>query len=147
MVDVGPGRGFAINQAGGIVGEDAGLAVLYLSGQTRFLWGPGVATGVNNFNVVVGAAFPAHGGIQAGIWSEAEGYQDLNGLIDSASGWFLAAATGINDAGQIVGWGYSPERGFLQTPFRLDPIPEPSIWALLALGGGLLGIAWRRRPR
>jgi probable HAF family extracellular repeat protein len=145
MVDLGPGTGLAINEAGVIVGQNGGMAVLYLSGTTRFLWGAGAAMAINNLNVVVGAAFPVTGGIQAGIWSEVAGYQDLNALIDSTSGWYLASATGINDAGQIVGWGYSPERGGLQTPFRLDPIPEPSIWALLLLGGGLLALSRRSR--
>jgi hypothetical protein len=30
----------------------------------------------------------------------------LSDLVDPASGWTLAQASGINDRGQIVGWGY-----------------------------------------
>ena len=30
---------------------------------------------------------------------------DLNTTIDAASGWHLSEAAGINDSGQIVGWG------------------------------------------
>jgi probable HAF family extracellular repeat protein len=34
------------------------------------------------------------------------GMRKLADLVDPASGWTLAQATGINDRGQIVGWGY-----------------------------------------
>jgi probable HAF family extracellular repeat protein len=44
--------------------------------------------------------------------------QDLNNLIPPNSGWTLGMAKGINDAGQISGWGTlnGQERGFLLTP-------------------------------
>ncbi len=57
--------------------------------------------------------------------------QDLNDLIDPASGWTLRVATGINDSGQIVGVGAI---GGHEHAFRLDPIPEPSTAVLLAIG-------------
>jgi probable HAF family extracellular repeat protein len=43
---------------------------------------------------------------------------DLNTLIPAKSGWVLQTATGINDAGQIVGYGTFKKqtRGFLLTP-------------------------------
>jgi probable HAF family extracellular repeat protein len=31
--------------------------------------------------------------------------KDLNSLIPAHSGWILTQASGINDSGQIVGWG------------------------------------------
>jgi hypothetical protein len=46
---------------------------------------------------------------------------DLNVLVDPAAGWTLEAAYGINDAGQIVGWGWYGGR---QSAFRLDPVPS-----------------------
>jgi hypothetical protein len=43
---------------------------------------------------------------------------DLNRLIPSRSGWVLSEATGVNDAGQIVGTGrlLGKDHGFLLTP-------------------------------
>jgi hypothetical protein len=46
--------------------------------------------------------------------------QDLNNLLASHSGWVLASANGINDYGQIVGYGFGPlpngPHAFLLTP-------------------------------
>ena len=44
---------------------------------------------------------------------------DLNSLVDSAAGWTLVLAGGINNSGQIVGYGTTPDgntRAFLLTP-------------------------------
>jgi len=69
---------------------------------------------------------------------------DLNDLVDpvSAAGWHLDIALGINDAGQIVGYGLLDGnlRGFLLS--ALLPVPEPSTWALMFLG--LAGHGLRR---
>jgi len=44
--------------------------------------------------------------------------QDLNDLLSPNSGWVLHVALGINDFGQIVGWGEHNGQtlGFLLTP-------------------------------
>jgi probable HAF family extracellular repeat protein len=44
--------------------------------------------------------------------------KDLNKLIPAGSGWVLGTASGINDAGQIVGYGTlnNQQRAFLLTP-------------------------------
>jgi probable HAF family extracellular repeat protein len=44
--------------------------------------------------------------------------QNLNDLIDPASGWVLREATGINERGQIVGWA---ELNGHEHAFRLTP--------------------------
>lgn len=43
---------------------------------------------------------------------------DLNTYLPTNSGWTLRAATGINDAGQIVGWGKDPYGNY--RAFRID---------------------------
>ena len=56
---------------------------------------------------------------------------DLNNDIRSDSGWTLEDALGINDTGQIVGYGTNPS-GQMDA-FVLTPIPEPGLLALLLL--------------
>ncbi|MGA2853484.1 MAG: Ig-like domain-containing protein, partial [Verrucomicrobiota bacterium] len=60
------------------------------------------ALGLNNANQIVGASLTLTGS-HAVIWQNGVA-KDLNNLID-ASGWDLKEACGINDLGQIVGWG------------------------------------------
>ena len=40
-------------------------------------------------------------------WTSESGIEDLNLLVDTTLGWSLRKATGINDAGQITGWGFN----------------------------------------
>ena len=59
---------------------------------------------------------------------------DLNKLIATGSGWKLISAAGINDMGQIVGYGLSPDGQ--NHAFLLNPIiPEPMTLAFLGFGG------------
>ena len=108
------------------------------------------AYGINDNGQVVGYADVEYGdygsGDHAFLYSDGV-MQDLNNLIDPNSGWTLFDATGINDAGQIVGEGANSlgqNHAFLLTPV----VPEPSTFVLLAAGAvGLLGYAWRRRKQ
>jgi uncharacterized membrane protein len=52
------------------------------------------------------------------LWTKATGMLNLNLLIDTASGWQLIDATGINASGQITGWGIfkGENHGFVLTP-------------------------------
>jgi len=74
---------------------------------------------------------------------------DLNTLIDPDSGWILLEATGINDAGQIVGNGLfdGQYHAFLLTPtangYDLSSVPEPATLPILALAA--LALIRRRR--
>jgi hypothetical protein len=71
---------------------------------------------------------------------------DLNTLlVASVTGWVLNGATGINDSGQITGYGdYNGlQRAFLLTPVSVVPIPA-AVWLF---GSGLLGLTGLARKR
>jgi probable HAF family extracellular repeat protein len=120
----------AINNAGTIVGltgllnDDAPVlrASLYASGAWN-VFGPdgSAALGINDAGQVVGS-MPAFGGpIRNHAFLYADGsLTDLNSLIPAESGLVLESATAINQAGQIVGLGWSADgrqrHGFLLTP-------------------------------
>ena len=64
--------------------------------------------------------------------------QDLNNLIAPHRGWVFREACGINDAGEIAGWGMAPDgtnHAFLLT------LPEPGLCPFL----GALALLTRRR--
>jgi probable HAF family extracellular repeat protein len=114
-----------INNAGQVVGEFE---------QGSFFWENGVMTplgtlgsssytsAINNSGEVVGWSFtpysPSPPYCRAFIWDKDAGIRDLNLFIAVDSGWELLEADGINDLGQIVGWGiYNGEQhGFLLVP-------------------------------
>lgn len=100
------------------------------------------ARDVNNAGDIVGRSWiDDMGSARAVLWAGGGAVANLNDLIDPASGWLLTDATGINDAGQIVGVGQldGAFRAFL-----LTPVPEPAT-AALALLGGIAAIASTRR--
>ncbi|MGH2401672.1 MAG: hypothetical protein ACRDE6_03080 [Candidatus Limnocylindria bacterium] len=112
-----------INEAGTIVGgsqvADGGLLhpfVLAHGSWDVITDVHGYADAVNGPGQVVGTLFtPA--GESAFIYEDGV-VTDLNQLLPAGSGWQLAAAIDINDAGQIVGQGMhdGEGRGFLLTP-------------------------------
>ena len=153
LLDLGPGWGYGINDAGSVVGQallptGQAEAFIYMDGTYRLLTQSGfqnTALGdINNQGVAVGI-----GGVSMGLsapkrallWTEDTGFVDLTTLLPEDSGWTLISALAINEAGQITGVG-----SFDGSPigFRLDPIPEPSTWGLLVLGGLFGWFQWRR---
>jgi probable HAF family extracellular repeat protein len=131
-----PGSNFsdtaAINDASQIAGT---ARVNWPSPARAFLWQGGAmvdlgtfagstyssTTGINGFGQVVGEA-TTEGGYDVGhlhavLWRDGL-MIDLNTAIPPDSGWVLFAARGINDAGQISGWGVHDGeiRGFLLSP-------------------------------
>jgi len=85
------------------------------------------AYGVNQAGQVVGEGInSAHTANVAILWTNpANPGIDLNTTIPSNAGWQLLCANGINDSGQIVGYGYNPNRnlrGFLLTPIVLKTL-------------------------
>ncbi|MCV2352486.1 PEP-CTERM sorting domain-containing protein [Paucibacter sp. Y2R2-4] len=105
------------------------------------------ARGINKNDWVVGGAWLSNNAVEhATLWSGSS-WLDLNGAVLGGLGSFayLELATAVNDAGQIVGYGKTlsgDTRAFLLTPV---PVPEPSSYALMLLGLGLLAGAARRR--
>ena len=71
------------------------------------------AQGINNVGQVVGSSDD-----RAFVWSPSTGMLALNKLIPANSGWFLRSPSGINDQGQIVGYGTlnGQIEAFLLTP-------------------------------
>ena len=156
-IDLGIPNGYVSSAAAAI--SNSGLVAGTLAdpyGATMgFLWSPsdpGVMTllgaltpggdsqayGVNSSGVVVGSA----DGVA--LLYDGSGIYDLNTLLGASStGWKLEAATAIDDAGQIVGYGEynGAAHGFLLDP---ESTPEPSS-ALLVVAGLFLTASWRRR--
>jgi probable HAF family extracellular repeat protein len=92
------------------------------------------AYGLNNQGQIVGSCyFLSLLGSHAFRWSDGT-MTDVNDELPPDSGWTVQSATGINDVGQVVGFGKNPDgqtHGFLLTPDdspavhsqpRLDPL-------------------------
>lgn len=121
------------------------LGVLPFSGVN----GSSHAQAVNDAGHVVGWSGLDFPSAHAFIWRDKNGndnpddgeMEDLNDLIPPNSGWILTSATGINNAGQIVGVGlFNDElRGFRLTPSDSQPpqLSNPSVQPASrnALGG------------
>ncbi len=153
-------QAYAINGNGVIVGytdfgsarhatlwDEGGNAVDlgFFAGGTR-----SQATDINLSGQIVGFSNIAAGQLftnnRAVLWQDGE-MLDLNGLVDAGLGWTLYQAEGINDQGQIVGYGINAQgerRGFLLTAVP-GAVPEPASWALMIGGFALAGGMMRRR--
>ena len=105
------------------------------SGFTRaFLWENGVTTDIgsnefasyaydiNRYNVVVGFEYESNGGATYAYAYRNGVLENLNDLIDPNDSWDLRVAKGINDRGEIVGWGYhdGEKRAFVLRPVGMD---------------------------
>jgi probable HAF family extracellular repeat protein len=77
---------------------------------------PSDARDINRWGQVVGGRFSSPGGF---LYEPGRGTRNLNTLIDPASGFTVAYAQGINDRGQIVGFGCKEQ---LCGPIMLDPV-------------------------
>jgi probable HAF family extracellular repeat protein len=74
---------------------------------------------MNNCDAIVGSFGPFADAERAFVWDPSRGFHDLNDLIPAGLGWKLEVATGINNKGEIVGWGdykHTDNAGFLLVP-------------------------------
>ena len=132
ITDLGtlPGGTMSFGRAINNRGEVACLSNTVAGAFHACLWRDGVMTdlgtlggtfsdsgSINNRRQIVGTSTVASGPQHAYIFSKGR-MTDLNELIPANSGWILVAATGINDAGEIVGNGLikGQTHGFLLTP-------------------------------
>jgi probable HAF family extracellular repeat protein len=79
------------------------------------------AEAVNSEGTAVGWSTIPGGATRACLWTTVGDILDLNTLVDPALGWVLNVAYGINDEGQIVGYGRLQN---VMRPFRLTLEPE-----------------------
>ncbi len=135
----------AINDAGQVVGDSGSRAFLYDNGIMKDIGWLGTANDINNMGQVVGQWWEQRIRYRAVLYNN-ETVTDLNDLIPSNSGWELISATGINDYGQITGFGNinSTQHAFLMTPTSVVPVPA----AFWLFGSGLIGLfGFMRRGR
>jgi probable HAF family extracellular repeat protein len=144
--------GFAINASGQVAGhvrsatgnseqifrytDGSGMAILGGFGELNR------ASGINAAGDVVGWGRPVLGLRQGFLYTDANGMQGLNSLIDPASGWFVLGAGGISDAGQIAGWASGPlgQRAVRLTPSAIV-VPPAAPAAPTGLTGSVPSIS------
>ena len=63
---------------------------------------------------------------------------ELSKLLTTSSGWRFIQATGINDRGEIVGYGVSPASKASDFKLESSPVPEPTALSALIIAGAAL---------
>jgi len=156
-LNVSGGEAIAINNVGQIVGSSTTGAFLYSNGTVTDLGalGGNSAFSINDLGQVVGRLITSSSDSQGFLYSADLGLVNLNALYasllvsgtDSQAGFTeLNNGYGINNSGSIVGNGtYWDGTSSFSKAFLLMPIPEPSTWALLLGGCGLLALVRIRR--
>lgn len=151
--------GTAINDSGWVTGnaqaaDGSFQAFLYREGQFLNIALAGAATSsgyaINSLGYVVGyykTSTAQTAPSTAFLYANGETIA-LNSLLAPDSGWDLREAWGINDRGDIAGYGIYTDldgnrygRAFLLAA----PVPEASTWAMMLAGLGVLGAAAGRR--
>ncbi len=141
--DVYGGAATAINNANSVVGWSVVQSGNWLLSRA-FLWQGGDLVDIGSpecgaANAYAGALDVNDTGLIAGfagcvgttgsdksavVWSGVGSYERIE-----ITGWNTEAATAVNNAGQIAGWGLHAGaiRGFVLTPFRLDPMTAQAL--------------------
>lgn len=145
-----------INNLGQVVGQGTNTqgyarAFLWDNGMMRELGTLGGNTSglvrggmtINDLGQIVGGADDANCQQRAFLWQSGQMW-DINNLLDqSGVGWSLTYASGVNNLGQIVGYGINPS-GEAEA-FLLTPVPEPS--PIIALLSGIIIAAGSKLTR
>jgi len=148
-----------VSDAGMIVGRsNTGAATRFgTSIFQAFLWQNGamsgldplgytfsVANDVNRAGWAVGHGTNVSGLPQGALLWQGGAAYDLNAQLVRGGGWTLRSAEGVNERGQIVGYGTfnGQTRGFV-----LTPVPEPATVSLMAAGLVLAAAVGSRRAR
>ena len=104
------------------------------------------AAAVNNSAAVVGScATVGYKTVRAFLYQNGV-MTDLNRLIPGTAGsWILQSATGINDAGEIVGSGTTNgfQHAFLLTPATGPTVPAAPVGVATVSGNGLVTVNWQ----
>ena len=113
-----------INAAGQVIGYRATplldlRGLLWQAGGSSEIGSPGdriLPRDINNAGQVVGSMWRNGYSERAFVWEDGL-TRDLNDSVSTDSGWELQGATGLNNAGQIVGYGQQDgeERAFIMT--------------------------------
>lgn len=152
-------RATALNESGQVVGWSR--ATQASSSQDPFFWDGalhfiddgrqvGNAVDINDLGVVIGASSSPGVEQQGWTWTSADGLQFLTGNVGNAPGLQIRNVMAINNLGQILvqaGYQGASSFSYLLTPATgpVNPVPEPSVWAMLIVGFGLVGAGLRRR--
>lgn len=122
-----------------------------LGGLSVDIYGRSMSTGlgINDSDEVVGWSdtMNGSGGGQHAFLYTAGPVLDLNDLIDPTSGWTLEQANGINDAGEIVGFGTNSSGrtdAFLLIPNNLCPPNSVITITTTSLASGTAGVAYNQ---
>jgi len=126
-------QGIAINDHGDVAGEasvppldglhfhaakwPAGGGIVDLDPHGRFV--DSIATGINGAGEVVGTVTIDAKGHKKAVRFDGQGAVQLEGEVRHLGGWSLEQANGVNDRGEIVGFGRAPDgrpHGFLLRP-------------------------------
>lgn len=138
----------AINTNGQITGSaylgnaSVSSAYVYNTSSNQFqsiggFGGDSSGQGINSQGDVVGYSYLTGDQVSHAFLYANGSLMDLNNLIAPGSDFIsLNAAYGINDSGEIIGWGtteYSTQEAFLLVPLA-SSVPEPPSWLLAILG-------------
>lgn len=138
---------YGINDEGAMVGQydPAGgggwVSFVDENGVLTTLPGLSIANGINDEGVIVGSI---------GCCASQQAVVYENGVYTTLAmpgSAIRSGATGINDAGQIVGFYATSDDPYGVHGFVDTPIPEPGALTLLASGCGLLAVIAARRRR
>lgn len=162
MIDLGTfgGMGSAatsINDAGQVVGNvnmaDGTMhGFFYENGTATEIVGPAGGSlsprSINQNGDVVGDAWTLDSRFYGFIYTDGK-LSSLSALLNTREGWEVYEAAGIDDAGNIAGWGCRPHpqgSGLDCAGMFLSPVPEPVTWTLWT-AGLLFGWMARRKRR